>query len=260
MQFLAVRETVLCVEARPLPGRPTIVFANSLGTDLRSWNRVVDALAGRFGTLRYDKRGHGLSSLGVGAGRIATHADDLSTLLDLLDLRNVVLCGLSVGGMIAQSVGARRPDRVRRLILFDTAHRIGTPEMWNTRIATVRRDGMSAIADTIMQRWFSPPFIARGGAELEGWRNMLLRTDPAGYNAVCEALRDADLTALAATIAQPTLVLCGDQDAATPPDLVRSLAALIPGARFELIANAGHLPCVEQPEATARHIAHFAEA
>jgi 3-oxoadipate enol-lactonase len=259
MEFIAIRDTVLCVEAEPVPARPTIVFSNSLGTDYRSWDAVAARLRGRFGLVRYDKRGHGLSLHGAAANSIDIHAEDLLALLAHLKLDNTILCGLSVGGMIAQSVGARKPAGVRGLVLCDTAHRIGTADIWNTRIAAIRAGGMAAIADGVMQRWFSPAFIQRGGAPLAGWRTLLERCDPAGYIAVCEAIRDADLEAATRTITLPAMVLCGDQDAATPPDLVRSMAALIPGASFDLLPGCGHLPCVEQADLTASHIIRFAE-
>ena len=259
MEFIAVRDTVLCVEAEILPARPTIVFGNSLGTDYRSWDAVAARLRGRFGLVRYDKRGHGLSLHGAAANRIEIHAEDLQTLLAHLKLDNTILCGLSVGGMIAQAAGARKPAGVRGLVLCDTGHRIGTADIWNTRIAAIRAGGMGAIADGVMQRWFSPAFIQRGGAPLAGWRNMLMRCPPEGYIAVCEAIRDGDLEASTRTITLPTMVLCGDQDLATPPDLVRSMAALIPGASFDLLPGCGHLPCVEQADLTASHITRFAE-
>ncbi|MER9329969.1 3-oxoadipate enol-lactonase [Mesorhizobium sp. M0488] len=234
-----------------------IVFINSLGTDFRIWDEVVARLSGEVPLLVYDKRGHGLSDIGGGVRSIDDHVDDLSGLLDHFGFEKVVLFGLSVGGMIAQRLYARRPEIVQALILSDTAHKIGTAESWNSRISIVERDGIEAIADGVMKVWFTPDFHAARAAELAGCRNMLVRQALPGYVGTCMAVRDADLTDSARRIAVPTLCAVGDQDGSTPPDLVRSLAGLIPGARFEIIRGAGHIPCIEQPEALTALIRDF---
>lgn len=234
-----------------------LVFINSLGTDFRIWDDVAAELHGEMPMLLYDKRGHGLSDIGAGVRSIDEHTDDLSALIDHFGFRKVVIVGLSVGGMVGQRLFARRPEIVEALVLSDTAHKIGTSEGWNTRIATVEREGIEAIADQIMKVWFTPDFHAGRAADLAGCRNMLTRQALAGYIGTCMAVRDADFTDSARDIAVPTLCLVGDQDGSTPPDLVRSLAGLIPGARFEVIRNAGHIPCVEQPEVLANLIRDF---
>jgi 3-oxoadipate enol-lactonase len=225
----------------------TIVFANSLGTDLRIWDNVVAHCAGDFRTLRYDLRGHGLSEAPPAPYAIDDNVSDLAALLDACGIKAAVVVGLSVGGMIAQALAARRPDLVRLLVLCDTAHKIGTPEMWNARIAAIRKDGIESIAGALLERWFSSEFRRTRPEDLAGYRNMLTRMPVEGYTGACMALRDADLTQTASRLAQPTLCLVGEADGATPPELVRSLSALIPGSGFEIIPGAGHLPCVEQP-------------
>ncbi|TPM40799.1 3-oxoadipate enol-lactonase [Mesorhizobium sp. B2-3-4] len=234
-----------------------VVFINSLGTDFRIWDDVAARLAGEMPLLVYDKRGHGLSGNGSGVRSIDDHADDLGALIDHFGFSRVVLVGLSVGGMVAQRLYARRPEIVRALVLSDTAHKIGTAESWNGRIATVEREGIEAIADGVMKVWFTPDFHAARAADLSGCRNMLVRQPLPGYIGTCMAVRDADFTETARRIAVPTLCMAGDQDGSTPPDLVRSLAALIPGARFEIIGSAGHIPCIEQPEAMVALIRDF---
>lgn len=237
-------------DARP------VVFINSLGTDFRIWDEVVSDLNVDMPLLVYDKRGHGLSDIG-GISSIDDHVDDLSGLIDHFGLTNVVLCGLSVGGLIAQGFYARRPDIVEGLILCDTAHKIGTADSWNTRIATVESKGIQAIADAVLKLWFTPAFHTDRIAELDGYWNMMTRQAVAGYVGTCAAVRDADFTEVAQAIAVPTLCVVGDQDGSTPPDLVRWLAELIPGARFEIIRDAGHIPCVEQPGALTALIREF---
>lgn len=257
MQFIDIGGVTLHFAHKPSAGGRHIVFINSLGTDFRIWNDVAGAFHGSISTLLYDKRGHGLSDVGKAPYSIEDHVGDLIGLVDRLGIEEVVLCGLSVGGLVAQGFYARRPEMVRGIILCDTAHRIGTADGWNARIATVEKDGIAAIADGVMKLWFTPAFHAGRKAELDGCRNMLARQPVAGYAGTCAALRDADYTEVAANIAVPTLCVVGDQDGSTPPELVRTTAELIPGSRFEIIENAGHIPCVEQPAALIELIRNF---
>jgi 3-oxoadipate enol-lactonase len=256
--FVSIGNITLHHRHSPANGnaRP-IVFINSLGTDFRIWDAVASALSGEMPVLVYDKRGHGLSDLGSGIRSIDDHVDDLSGLIDHFGFDKVVLCGLSVGGMIAQGMYARRPEIVNALILCDTAHKIGTADSWKARIETVERHGIQAVAEGVLKVWFTPSFHSARSAELAGCRNMLTRQALAGYVGTCEAVRDADFTDVARRIAVPTLCVVGDQDGSTPPDLVRSLADLIPDARFEIIRGAGHIPCVEQPETLTALIRDF---
>lgn len=249
MEFITIGSNAIHVARRQAAAdRPLLVFINSLGTDLRIWDAVAADLQADFSLLLYDKRGHGLSDLGATPPvTIEDHAADLAGLIDAAGADRVVLCGLSIGGLIAQQFAAAHPDRVRAVVLCDTAHKIGTPDFWNQRIAAFQRDGLASIAEGILDRWFTPGFRTGQPALFAGCRNMLVRQPVDGYAAACAAVRDADLTAMTATITAPTLVVVGDQDGSTPPDLVRSTAALIPGATFEIIPDAGHIPCVEQP-------------
>lgn len=257
MAFARVNGVVLHHAVRGRDDGPALVFSNSLGTDFRIWDAVADALGGRHRIVLYDKRGHGLSDATPAPYRLDDHVDDLAALLDHLGIGRAVVVGLSVGGLIAQGMAARRPDLVEALVLCDTAHRIGTAELWNARIETVSTKGIGAMADAIMERWFTPAYRVPENADFAGYTNMLTRTTVDGYAGTCAALRDADLTASTGALRLPVLCLVGDQDGSTPPDLVRSMAALIPGARFEVIADAGHIPCVERPAATVRLIEEF---
>ena len=245
--------------AAPGGAAPTLVFSNSLGTDYRIWDRLAGLLGSDYRLVRYDKRGHGLSDSTPGPYALDHHVSDLAALLDHLDAGPAIVVGLSVGGMIAQGLSAARPDLVKALVLCDTAHKIATPEIWNERIAAVEDGGIAAIAEATLGRWFSRAFHEERADELAGWRNMLTRTPAAGYLGTSAAIRDADLTAAAEAIAVPTLCLVGSEDGSTPPDLVRSLAELVPGADFEVIEGAGHLPCIEKPEVMASLVTGFFE-
>ncbi|AYG69434.1 MULTISPECIES: 3-oxoadipate enol-lactonase [unclassified Rhizobium] len=258
MQFARINDVTIHYQIIGGPAdKPVLVFANSLGTDFRIWRDVIVRLAGDFPIVLYDKRGHGLSGLGQMPYSIEDHATDLAGLLDFLSVKNAIICGLSVGGLVAQSLYQRRPDLVRALILCDTAHKIGTAESWNARIAQVEAEGIESIVDAIMERWFTPAFRRPENIAFAGYCNMLIRQPVAGYVATCAALRDADLTEAAAKIAVPTICIVGDQDGSTPPELVLSTAKLIPNARYEVIKDAGHIPCVEQPEALTEVIRAF---
>jgi 3-oxoadipate enol-lactonase len=238
-------------------GAPVLVFANALGTDFRIWRDVVIRLAGDFPIITYDLRGQGLSDIGTSPYSMDDHVDDLIGLLDLLAVRNAVICGLSAGGVVAQGVYARRPDLVHALVLCCTAHKIGTADSWNGRIAAVEANGIASILDDVMQKWFTPEFRKPGNAEHAGYRNMVARQPVAGYVGTCAAIRDADLTQSSARIAVPTLCVAGDQDGSTPPETVLGLARLVPDARYELIKGAGHMPCIEQPDHLAAMIRAF---
>lgn len=258
MRFMNVNDVTIHHEIVGDPTtKPVLVFINSLGTDFRIWNDVTDRLKDAFALILYDMRGHGLSGNGGGAATIEDHATDLSGLLDHLSITRAVICGLSVGGLVAQALYQRRPDQVRALILCATAYKIGTPDMWNARIQAIAQGGIESILDAVMERWFTPAFRDPDNAAYAGYRAMLVRQPAAGYVATCEAIRDADYTDAAARIAVPTICIVGDQDGSTPPDLVRHTATLIPGARFEMIADAGHIPCVEQPDALCEIVRSF---
>ncbi|RVT85783.1 3-oxoadipate enol-lactonase [Rhodobacteraceae bacterium CCMM004] len=232
-----------------------VVFLNSLGTDLRLWDKVLPRLPSGLRLIRCDTRGHGLSGCPAGPYAMGALVSDVERLLDRLEVRDCVLVGVSLGGMVAQALAVKRPDQVRALVLSNTAAKIGTREMWEDRMAAAREGGLEALAPAILERWFSRGF--RDLPELAGWRAMLVRTPLDGYLGCCAAIAGTDMMAATATLKLPTLAIAGDQDGSTPPDLVRETAALIDGAEVTLIRQAGHLPCVEQPDVYAQTLIGF---
>ncbi|MEO0822559.1 MAG: 3-oxoadipate enol-lactonase [Pseudomonadota bacterium] len=254
----SIGDVILHYARSGTPGGHPFVFSNSLGTDFRVWDPLLPHLPVGLDILRYDKRGHGLSGAPDGPWRMDDYVADLAGLMEAQGLSGAVICGLSVGGLIAQGLAASRPDLVRALILCDTGAKIGTETMWNDRIAAVRAQGLESIADAVMERWFAPGFRA-DRVRLAPWRTMLARTPAEGYARTGEAIRDADYRASTAELRLPCLAVCGAHDGSTPPELVRQTAALIPGSRFALIEEAGHIPCVEQPAVLAAHISRFLE-
>lgn len=236
---------------------PVLALVNSLGTDARIWDGVVALLADRYRLVSYDKRGHGLSDAPDGDYTIDDEVDDLAGLLDHLAIGRLALAGISIGGMIGQAFALRSPQRLQALVLCDTAAKVGDAALWNSRIAAVRQGGMCSISDAVMARWFAEAFRHGQPDDLAGWQTMFERMPAEGYARTCAALRDTDLTDAIEGITTPTLVVAGEQDLSTPPDLVRATARKIPGARFEIIAGAGHIPSIEQPRALATLMTRF---
>ena len=237
------------------PEGAPVVFANSLGTDLRLWDMVLPLLPQGLKFIRYDKRGHGLSSLPPAPYAMGALVRDAERLLDHLEVRDCVFVGLSIGGMIGQGLAVKRLDQVRALVLSNTGAKIGTPEMWEQRIAAVETGGIESLADAVMERWFSKAF--RATPEMALWRNMLVRQPVQGYAGCSAAISGTDFLTPTSGLRLPALGIAGDEDGATPPDLVRETIGLIPGSRFELIRKAGHLPCVEQPRTYADILTGF---
>lgn len=237
------------------PDGAPVVFSNSLGTDLRLWDPILPLLPKGLKLIRYDKRGHGLSSCPDAPYSMGALVRDTEQLLDLLEIRDCAFVGLSIGGMIAQGLAVKRLDLVRAIVLSNTAAKIGTADMWNDRINAVKAGGIESLADAVMERWFSKAF--RATPELALWRNMLVRQPVDGYAGCSAAIAGTDFYTPTSGLRLPTLGIAGDQDGATPPDLVRETVELIPGSQFHLLKGAGHLPCVENPEEYARVLSKF---
>lgn len=234
---------------------PPVVFANSLGTDLRLWDDVLPFLPAGLRLVRYDKRGHGLSSCPRGPYAMGALVRDVEQLLDALDVRDAVFVGCSIGGLIAQGLAVKRLDQVRAMVLSNTAAKIGTHQMWADRISAIEADGIEAIGDATMERWFSKAF--RATHEMQAWRTMLVRQPVEGYCGCAAAIAGTDFFTTTSGLTLPTLAVAGSEDGATPPDLVRETAELVKGSRFELMRGVGHLPMVEDPEAYARVLSGF---
>lgn len=238
-------------------GNKTFIFINSLGTDFRIWDGVVDILKHHGNILRFDKAGHGLSTLNNPNCEIVNYANDVIGLMDFLNIQKAVIVGLSIGGIIAQYLAIHHAERIERLILSNTAPKVGSEEGWNTRIETVKKDEIASIADNIMKVWFSENFRNNRKNELLGYKMMVSNINLEGYIQACEALKINDLTNEIGEIIVPTLCFAGTEDGSTPPAQVKAMADLIPNSIYVLIEGVGHIPCVEVPELTAKHILVF---
>lgn len=227
-------------------GAPVVMLSNSLGTRLEMWDAQMTALGARHRVLRYDGRGHGRTEAPPGPYTVDELAADAVGLLDALGLERVHFCGLSMGGMVGQVLGARHGDRLASLVLCATTCHMPPRSNWDERIRLVGEGGMAAIVDAVTERWFTAGFRKSQPAAVEQVRAMILGTPAEGYGACCAAIRDMDICEAARRIAVPTLLIAGAEDPATTPEVMRSLTDRIPGAHLEVVADAAHLVNIQQ--------------
>lgn len=236
------------------PEGAPVVFANSLGTDLRLWDAVLPLLPQGLRIIRFDFPGHGLSPTPEGYS-MGTLTGWVAEFLGGIGAQGACFVGCSMGGMVGMGLASHRSDLIRALVLSNSAAQMGSPEKWDARIESIRAGGMDSVADAVMDAWFSPAF--HQDPQFPLWRTMFTRTDRAGYIGACEAICDADLSARVGQITQPTLVIGGSEDGSSPPEQVRATAKAIPGACYHEIEGAGHLPAVEAPGELARELTGF---
>lgn len=229
--------------------RHTVVLSHALGCDMDMWDGLANHLALDCRVICYDHRGHGGSDAPPGPYTMAELADDAARLLDELDAGPVVWVGLSMGGMVGQELALRHPQRVAALVVANSTS--GYPEaaraMWGERIAKVEAEGVGAIADAVMGRYFDDAFRSANPATVERFRRRVASTDAGGYAGCCAAVAGVDTGGRLARIGVPTLVIAGERDAGTPLAMSETIAAGIAGARLETIADATHLSAIEQP-------------
>lgn len=257
MKLVPVEDAELFCEHTPRPGAPALLMLHALGANLHMWDRQATELQQRFELVRYDMRGHGKSTAGSTPElTIDRLARDALAVLDACGVARAHLCGLSLGGMIAMHIARHWPDRVLKVALCSTSPFMPTREMWNERIATVREQGVQALTEGILQRWFTPEFREREPDQVDEIRQMLLATQPEGYAACCAAIRDMDLRSDLSSILATTLVVGTTRDPSLPPSLAESIAASIKGSKLVLL-EAAHLPNVEQSQEFNRTILEF---
>jgi 3-oxoadipate enol-lactonase len=238
------------------PDAPALMLSNSIGTTSSLWDRQAGPFAKAFRVVRYDTRGHGRSSVPSGDYTMEQLGRDALAVLDAAGARRAHVCGISLGGIIAMWLGVHAPDRVDRLVLANTGARVGTFEMWQQRIAAVRANGMTPIAEVTPSRWFTEGFRQRAPEIVATFTAMVAACPPDGYAGCSAAIRDTDLRADVRTIAAPTLVITGAADPATPPSDGVFLSEQIPGAR-RVELQAAHLSNVEQAEAFTGAVLDF---
>ena len=235
---------------------PVIVLSNSLGTTLEMWDPQIDALRAKFRVLRYDTRGHGRSAAPQGSYTIDELGRDVIGLLDSLDIQRAHFVGISMGGLTGQWLGVHAGTRIDKLVVANTAARIGTQEGWRARADLVRAQGLSEVADGAAGRWFTPRFIAEQPATVETLTAQLRSLSPEGYAACCDALGDADLREDIARISCPMLVVAGVHDPVTTVDDARFIANRVTGARVAEL-DASHLSNIEAADAFTDTVLRF---
>lgn len=240
-------------------GAPVLVLSNSLGTDLGMWDTQVAAFTEHFQVLRYDTRGHGQSLVTEGPYSIEQLGGDVLALLDALCIERAHFCGLSMGGLIGQWLGINAGSRLNKLVVCNTAAKIGEPAVWNPRIETVLRDGaaaMVALRDASIARWFTPDYAEAHPEQAKRITDMLAATSPQGYAANCAAVRDADFRDQIGGIQVPTLVIAGTHDAVTPPAGSQFIQERVPGAQYAEF-YAAHLSNVQAGDAFSQCVVAF---
>jgi 3-oxoadipate enol-lactonase len=240
-------------------GAPVLMLSNSLGTTLDMWAGQVAPFTRDFRLVRYDRRGHGKSGCPKGPYTMERLGRDVLAVLDALGLKKINWCGLSMGGMVGQWLGANAPERVERLVLTNTSSYFADKTMWNDRLKMVREKGVAAFAGPNMERWFTKGFLERSPEAVAPIKAMFAATPLEGYIACGEAVRDMDHRTLLPKISAPTLVIAGKHDPATPLEANEYLKNNIPGAKLEVL-DAAHMSNVEQPEAYTKAVLGFLTA
>ncbi len=259
MAFAELKDARIHYELAGPANAPVVMFSNSLGTTLAMWDGQAPEITKTFRMLRYDKRGHGQSSAPPGPYTIEQLGRDAVGLLDFLKVETAYFCGLSIGGQTGMWLGVNAAHRLKKLVLCNTAAKIGSPEIWNPRIETVRKSGMKAISAAVIERWFTPGFRAKDPAAISKIQQALESNDPEGYAGCCAAVRDFDYRENLGAIRTPTLVIAGAHDPATPPADGRFVAEKIPGARYVEL-NAAHLSNIEDRDRFTAELGKFLAA
>lgn len=247
------------VEIEGREGAPALMLSNSLGTDLHMWDDQAGEFAKHFRVVRYDRRGHGRSGVPKGPYSMERFGRDVVSVLDALGIKKTNWCGLSMGGMVGQWLGANAPDRVEKLILSNTNYFYADKAPWNDRIKFVREKGLSELVGPNMERWFTKDFRARAPQTVARMTETFVATNRDGYIACCEAIMTMDFTASNPRITAPTLVIVGAHDPATPPPFGEAIQKQIPKARLASI-DAAHIANVEQPKAYIDTVLNFLRA
>ncbi|MGB7437184.1 MAG: 3-oxoadipate enol-lactonase [Candidatus Acidiferrum sp.] len=244
MPFANLQDVKIYYEFSGEAHLPVVMFSNCLGTNIRMWDPQIEPFSERFRILRYDTRGLGQSGVTPGPYTIAQLSSDVVHLLDELQLERVHFCGLSMGGMTGIFLGANARSRFHKIVLCNTAAKIGTAETWNARIAAVEKDGMKAVSNSVIERWLTPNFRSSRPAETKEILAMLEASNPQGYAANCAAVRDIDQRDALTNIHLPCLVIAGTHDPGATPADGQALAKAIPAAIYAEMA-ASHLSNIE---------------
>jgi 3-oxoadipate enol-lactonase len=256
MSKIKIQHTTLNYVFDDFKKEQTIVFSNSLGTDLTMWDKQVELLGAEFNILRYDTRGHGKSEAPEGEYSIEMLGNDVVELLDFLKIEKVNFCGLSIGGLTGQWLGIHAPERLNKLILCNTAVKIGNVEGWNSRIDAVQKNGLDSIVSGTQERWFTPEFVSENKAEVDAVLAKFVQTPLAGYSSCCAAVRDADFTDAVSKISVSTLIIAGTEDLVTTVNDGDLLMEQIPDSILAALKTA-HISNIEKADDFTKLLIEF---
>jgi 3-oxoadipate enol-lactonase len=238
---------------------PWVAMSHSLACDSSMWDEQAALLKRNFKVLRFDTRGHGASDAPAGEYTLDMLAYDVHGLFQALGVERCHWIGLSMGGMIGQTFALKFPGVFASMVLADTSSRYAADAaaLWQGRIKTAKEQGMQALVESTLARWFTEPYrkshpevMARIGA-------MIRATPVAGYCGCSAAISAINLTERLKAIACPTLVIVGEQDPGTPPSMAREIHENAPGSRLVVLPQAAHLSNLEQPEGFSRALRDF---
>lgn len=244
------------VEVAGNESAPALMLSNSLGTNLHMWDDQAGEFAKHFRLIQYDRRGHGQSGVPKGPYSMEMLGKDVLAILDALKIGKTNWCGLSMGGMVGQWLGANAPDRVDKLILSNCTDYYADKTPWNERIKTVSEKGLAYIVNGNMERWFTKGFRDTHPDAIARFTEMFLATKLDGYIACGQAVRDMDHRALLPKIKAPVLIIAGRQDPATTLAMAESMRDRIPVAKLAVL-DAAHISNVEQPQAYIKTVLNF---
>ncbi len=234
----------------------TLVLSNSLGTNYSMWEDNIDEFSHHFNILRYDKRGHGKSSIHQEKLTITELGEDVIELVDALKLKNVFFCGISIGGLTGQWLGIHHPNRFKKIIICNTAAKIGTVEGWETRIKQVTEQGLESILEGTAMRWFTPEYREKNPKKVEEILFHFKENSLQGYIACCYAVAGANFREELHKLVLPLLIIAGDKDEVTTIEDAKYLQKNA-GLTHLITLNAAHLSNMEHPREFAKHLIHF---
>jgi 3-oxoadipate enol-lactonase len=239
-------------------GAPWLVFSNSLATNLAAWEDQAREFQGAFRVLRYDQRGHGATEAPGGRYTFELLMDDVLALMDALAIDKAHFAGLSMGGATALGLAEQHPERLDKVIVCDSSCQStpATAQQWEERIATAQKQGMEALVEPTVARWFPPEVIKANPPHLDKIRQMIRSTPVTGFIGCAAALANHNYAAAVATVKRPVLFLAGEKDGVTPAAM-RKLGEALPGSRYVELAGAGHISNLDQPAAFNRAVAEF---
>ncbi len=244
------------VEISGSDSAPPLMLSNSLGTNIHMWDDQAGEWSKHFRVIRYDRRGHGKSGAPDGPYSMERLGRDAVAVLDALKIEKTNWCGLSMGGMVGQWLGAHAPSRIGKLILSNTNSHYADKTIWEDRIRFLATNGLDKLVDPNMERWFTADFRAGAPQAVARMKEIFLTTSKEGYVACCQAIRDMDFRNSNPSITAPTLVIVGAKDPATPPAQGEAIAAQIKGAKL-ISFDAAHIANMEQPALYAKAVLDF---